>query len=47
MEGINEKKAAVKTRITQIKKYFDDLQENVDAHNANVRLQLLEKAWEE
>jgi len=23
------------------------LQENVDVHNANVELQLLEKAWEE
>jgi hypothetical protein len=41
------KRVAVKARVTQIKKYFDNLQENVDVHNANFRLQLLEKAWEE
>ena len=39
-------RAAVKSRVTQIKKYFDNLQENVDVLNANVRLHLLEKAWE-
>jgi hypothetical protein len=41
------KRAAVKARVTQIKKYIDNLQENVDVHNVNVRLQLLEKVWEE
>jgi hypothetical protein len=41
------KRAAVKARVTQIKKYIDDLQENVGVHNVNVRLQLLEKVWEE
>jgi hypothetical protein len=41
------KRAAVKARVTQIKKYIDNLQENVDVHNVNVRLHLLEKAWEE
>ena len=31
------KRAAVKARVTQIKKCFDNLQENVDVHNAYVR----------
>jgi hypothetical protein len=31
----------------QIKKYIDNLQENVDVYDVNVRLQLLEKVWEE
>ena len=32
------KRAAVKARVTQMKKYIDNLQENVDVHNANVKL---------
>jgi len=46
-KALMRKRAAVKARVIQIKKYFDNLQENVDVHNANVRLQLLVKAWEE
>lgn len=46
-KALMRKKAAVKARVTQMKKYFDNLQKNVDVHNANVRLQFLEKAWEE
>jgi hypothetical protein len=41
------KRAAVKARVTQIKEYIDNLHENVDVHNVNVRLQLSEKVWEE
>jgi len=46
-KALMRKRVAVKGRVTQIKKYFDNLQGNVDVHNANVRLQLLVKAWEE
>jgi hypothetical protein len=45
-KALMRNRAAVKSRVTQIKKYFDNLQENVDVLNANVRLHLLEKAWE-
>jgi hypothetical protein len=41
------KRAAIKARMTHIKKYVDSLPETVDTHDVNVRLQLLEKAWEE
>jgi len=41
------KQAAVKARMTHIKKYVDSLPETVDMHDVNVRLQLLEKVWEE
>jgi hypothetical protein len=43
-KALMRKRAAVKARVAQIKKYFDNLQENIDVHNANVRLQFLEKA---
>jgi len=33
--------------MTHVKKYIDSLQDTVDTHDANVRLQLLEKVWEE
>ena len=33
--------------MTHIKKYVDNLPETVDMHDVNVRLQLLEKVWEE
>jgi len=33
--------------MTPIKKYIDSLQDTVDVHDVNVRLQLLEKVWEE
>jgi hypothetical protein len=33
--------------MTHIKKYVDSLPETVDRHDVNVRLQLLEKVWEE
>ena len=39
--------AAVKAKMTHIKKYVDSLQESVDLHRVNVRLQVLEKVWEE
>ena len=41
------KTAAVKAKITHIKKYIDSLQESVDLHCVNVRLQVSEKVWEE
>ena len=41
------KRAAVKARMTHIKKYIKSLQDTVDVHYVNVRLQLLEKVWEE
>lgn len=33
--------------MTHIKKYIKSLQDTVDVHYVNVRLQLLEKVWEE
>ena len=33
--------------MTHIKKYIDSLPDTVDIHNGKVRLQLLEKVWEE
>jgi len=33
--------------MTHIKKYIDSLPDTVDVHDVNVRLQLLEKVWEE
>jgi hypothetical protein len=44
---VPRKRPAVKARVTQNKKYFDNLQEYVDVHNVNVRLQLVQKVWEE
>jgi len=46
-KALVRKRAAVKTRMTHIKKYVDSLPETVDMHDVNVRLQLLEKTWEE
>jgi hypothetical protein len=39
-------RAAIKARMTHIKKYINSLQDIVDVHDINVRLQL-EKVWEE
>ena len=33
--------------MTHIKKYIDSLPDTVDMHDVNVRLQLLEKVWED
>jgi polyribonucleotide nucleotidyltransferase len=44
--AVLRKRAAVKAGVTQIKKYVDNLQENVDVHTVNFWLQLLEKVWE-
>jgi len=33
--------------MTHIKKNIDSLLDTIDMHDVNVRLQLLEKAWEE
>jgi hypothetical protein len=46
-KALVRKRAAVKTRMTNIKKYIDSLPDTVDRHDVNVRLQLLEKVWEE
>ena len=46
-KALVRKRAAVKARMTHIKKYVDSLPETVDMHDVNVRLQLLEKVWEE
>jgi hypothetical protein len=46
-KALVRKRAAVKARMTNIKKYVDSLPETVDRHGVNVRLQLLEKVWEE
>ena len=40
-------RAAVKSRMTHIKKYVGSLPDTVDMHDATVRLQFLEKVWEE
>jgi hypothetical protein len=46
-KALVRKRAAVKARMMHIEKYFDSLPETVDMHDVNVRLQLLEKVWEE
>jgi len=46
-KALVRKRAAVKARMMHIKKYVDRLPETVDMHDVNVRLQLLEKVWEE
>ena len=46
-KALVRKWAVVKARMTHIKKYIDSLLDTVDMHDANVRLQLLEKACEE
>ena len=46
-KALVRKWAAVKARMTHIKKYIHSLPDTVDVHDVNVRLQLLEKVWEE
>jgi uncharacterized lipoprotein YehR (DUF1307 family) len=46
-KALVRKRAAVKARMTHIKKYVDSLPETVDKHDVNVMLQLLEKVYEE
>jgi hypothetical protein len=46
-KALVRKRAAVNAIMTHIKKYIDSLQDTVDMHDVNVRLQLLEKVWEE
>jgi len=46
-KALVRKRAAVKTKMTHIKKYIDNLPYTVDMHDITVRLQLLERAWEE
>jgi hypothetical protein len=46
-KALVRKRTAVKARVRHIKKYIDSLLDTVDMHDINVRLQLLEKVWEE
>jgi hypothetical protein len=46
-KALVRKRAVVKARMRHIKKYIDSLLDTVDMHDINVRLQLLEKVWEE
>ena len=46
-KALVRKRAAVKARMTHIKKYIDSLPDTVDMHDVNVRLHLLEKVWEQ
>jgi len=46
-KALVRKRVAVNARMTHIKKYINSLQDTVDVHDVNVRLQLLEKVWEE
>ena len=46
-KALIRKRAAVKAKMTNIKKYIDSLPDIVDMHDVNVRLQLLEKVWDE
>jgi len=46
-KALDRKRAAVKARMTHIKKYIDSLLDTVDMHDVNVRLHLLERVWEE
>jgi len=41
------KTAVAKVKVTHIKKYINSMQESVDLHHVNVRLQVLENVWEE
>jgi len=45
-KALVRKRAAVKAKMTHIKKYIDSLPDTVDMHDVSVRLQLLEKVWE-
>ena len=42
-----KKRATLKARMAHIKKHIDSFLGSVDMHDVNVRLQSLEKAWEE
>ena len=46
-KALIRKRAAAKAKMTNIKKYIDSLPDIVDMLDVNVRLQLLEKAWDE
>ena len=46
-KSLVRKRVAVKAKMTHIKKYIDSLPDTVDMHDVNVRLQLLDKVWEE
>ena len=46
-KALVRKRAAVKTKMMHIKKYIDNLPYTVDMHDITVRLQLLERVWEE
>ena len=46
-KALVRKRAAVKTKMTKIKKYIDNLPYTVDMHDITVRLQLLERVWKE
>ena len=46
-KALVRKRAAVKRKMTPIKKYIDNLPYTVDMHDITVRLQLLERVWEE
>ena len=46
-KALVRERAALKARMTHIKKYIDTLQDTVDVHDVNVRLQLFDKVWEE
>jgi len=46
-KALVRKRAAVKAKMTHIKKYIDSLPDTIDMYDVNVRLQLLEKVWEE
>jgi hypothetical protein len=46
-KALVRKRAAVKARMTHIKKYIESLPHTVCMHDVNVRLQLLEKVWGE
>jgi hypothetical protein len=46
-KALVRKRATVNAIMTHIKKCIDSLPDTVDMHDVNVRLQLLQKAWEE
>jgi len=46
-KALVRKRAAVKAKMTHIKKNIDSLPDTVDMHDVNVRLQSLEKVWED
>jgi len=45
--NLKQNRTAVKAKVAHIKKYIESLPDTVDMYDVNVRLQLMEKMWDE